>query len=122
MSPKQVWVVRGRPDRVINRREWKIGYLPLVYVYRRPRLRIEFLLGGRRLTVWSITTTDPRERTPTGIGVGDPERRVRRYAPFCRNEGSRRFCSTTNEGGTGGTFFELRRRRAVSVTVSAPAF
>ena len=122
MSPKQVWAVRGRPDRVINRREWRVGYLPLVYVYRRPRLRIQFLLGGTRLTVWSITTTDPGQRTRTGVGVGDREARVRTYAPYCRSERRRRFCSTTNEGGAGGTFFEVRRGRAVSVTVAAPPF
>ncbi|HEX6702627.1 MAG TPA: hypothetical protein VF101_18010 [Gaiellaceae bacterium] len=122
MTPRQVWAVRGRPDRVVNRRQWAVGYLPLTYVYRRPRLRIDFLNGGRGLTVWSITTTDPTERTAAGVGVGDREARVRTYAPFCRRERRRRFCSTTNEGGVGGTFFEIRDGRAVSVTVSAPPF
>jgi hypothetical protein len=124
MSPKQVWAAGGRPDQVVNRRQWRIGYLPLTYTYRRPRLRIDFLNGGPRLTVWSITTTDPTERTRSGVGVGvgDSEARVRSYAPFCRSEGRRRFWSTTNEGGGGGTFFEIRRGRAVSVTVSAPPF
>ena len=122
MSPKQVWAVRGRPDEVVNRSQWRVGYLPLVYVYRHPRLRVVFLLGGKRLSVWSVATTDPGERTRTGVGVGDREARVRTYAPYCRTEGSRRFCSTTNEGGIGGTFFELRRGRAVRVTVNAPVF
>lgn len=122
MSPKQVWVVRGRPDQVVNRSQWRVGYLPLVYVYRRPRLRVVFLLGGKHLSVWSVATTDPGERTRTGVGVGNREARVRTYAPYCRSERRRRFCSTTNEGGIGGTFFELRRGRAVRVTVNAPVF
>jgi hypothetical protein len=122
MSPKQVWTVRGRPDRVVNRRTWKVGYLPLVYFYRHPRLRVEFLLGGPRLSVWSITTRDRAERTRTGVGVGDRDSRVRTYAPYCRGERRRRFCSTTNEGGNGGTFFEMRRGRAVTVTVAAAPF
>ena len=122
MSPKQVWAARGRPDHVVNRSRWRIGYLPLVYVYRRPRLSVVFLLGGKRLSVWSVATTDPAERTRTGVGVGDRESRVRTYAPYCRSERRRRFCSTTNEGGVGGTFFELRRGRAVRVTVNAAVF
>jgi hypothetical protein len=25
MTPRQVWAVRGRPNRVVNRRQWRIG-------------------------------------------------------------------------------------------------
>jgi hypothetical protein len=102
LSPKQVW---GRPRPAGP-----------------PRLRVEFLLGGKRLLVWSIATTDPAERTRSGVGVGDPEARVRTYAPYCRSETRRRFCSTTHEGGVGGTVFDLRHGRAARVTVYAPVF
>jgi hypothetical protein len=54
--------------------------------------------------------------------VGDSEARIHSYAPYCRSGSRRRLCSTTNEGGVGGTVFDMRRGRAVRVTVYAPVF
>ena len=120
MSPREVRAVLGAPPR-IKPGVHRIGYFDFTYVYPH-RLVVKFLLGGDRDYVYSISTTSRRYRTRKGVGVGSSERRVRTYARYCRVDRGVRSCMNTNEGGVGGTYFVIRRGRAVSVTVFAPAF
>ena len=54
-----------------------------------------FATTGRRITAWG--TTDPRARTPEGVGIGDAQQDVERHYPSAR-------CFTQNEGTEYATY------------------
>jgi len=51
--------------------------------------------GLKNVTVVALITTDPRERLPSGIGVGSWRRQVRDVYPDCPREGS---CDVSERG------------------------
>jgi len=124
-SPRQVHAVLGRPTRAISMPPRRIGYLVRTDVYRTRRVRVTYLLGGDRLYVYEVTTRNPTDRTPRGVGVGSTVHEVLRKVPgsSCGSEflvGT--YCRRPQEGGVGGTFFQVRNGHVTSVSVFAPPF
>ena len=124
MSPALVRATLGRPTQI---RHVYSGPGPDLddWIYVRRRLTLQFILAGREPSVYQIATRNPLYHTRNGVHVGSPERQVRTVARYCRNDAyarRRRYCSNTNEGGVGGTFWLIRHGRAVSVAVAAPVF
>jgi hypothetical protein len=90
-------------------------YLELRYVHP-VRLTVK-LYGG---AVTEVSTTDPRERTRAGVGVGSTERQVLRKVPHvrCRTEQRRRHCLVgAFKPGHVVTDFSVRGGRVKLVTL-----
>jgi hypothetical protein len=121
-SPAFVKAVLGEPARIRRYR----GPGPDLddWVYPQRGMTVELLKDGGRPYVYSVATTNPSYRTREGAHVGSRERVVRLSAPYCHDDpyNRSRYCSNVNEGGVGGTFWRIRRGRAVSVTVAAPVY
>ena len=85
MTETQVRAALGRPRVVIRRRagfgsvvaDWEFGYAEYT---------VRFFGRPGRLRATRVGTTLWRERTPRGIGVGSPERVLRRAYPGLRCE------------------------------------
>jgi hypothetical protein len=114
----------GRPAR-IQYGPQRIGFIAQTWTYQGRRLKIEFLYGGGRLSVYAITSRSPLDRTRRGVGVGSSEAAVRAFVPdvHCyRDKYIGRHCRRPREGGVGGTLFLISGGRVRSVEVFAPVF
>ena len=108
-SQKQVKRKLGRPNDV-NRSRGHIRWF-----YDRKQLMVSFRSRTKRVV--SLFTDNPRERTPTGVGVGSTEEQVLAGVPGVRCSDFRgaRLCGVY--GVTAATIFGLEAGRVIDVDV-----
>ncbi|MDP8943997.1 MAG: hypothetical protein M3N16_07745 [Actinomycetota bacterium] len=110
-TQKQVKRKLGRPNDVErNRRLREIDWF-----YDRRQLMVSFKARTRRVV--SLVTSNPRERTASGVGVGSTEQEVVAGVPgaTCSTRENRRFCAVF--GATAATFFNLEAGRVETVVI-----
>jgi hypothetical protein len=119
MTAEKVRALLGEPD-AVGPSELHGGWT--LWTYRDRRLRVTF--DDER--VWDVRTTDPADRTTSGVGVGSSERGVREAMPELRcgpyggspRRREWRTCADARDHRDPFTQFTLIRGRVKSVTVA----
>lgn len=110
-SQKQVKRKLGRPNDAERDRRFR----EIDWFYDRRDLMVSFKERTRRVV--SLVTTNPRERTASGVGVGSTEEEVVAGVPrvSCSTRRGRRFCAVF--GAAAATFFGIEAGRVEVVTI-----